>query len=50
MQSMFESEDGSGDAAFPVDEDTKKKIDELGSAVDAPSKGRDGSMQKKLFG
>ena len=50
MQSMFESEDGSGVAAFPVDEDTKKKIDELGSAVDAPSKGRDGSMQKKLFG
>ncbi len=50
MQSLFESEGSSGDAAFPVDEDTKRRIDELGSAVDAPSKGRDGSMQKKLFG
>lgn len=50
MQSMFESEEASGDVSFPLDEDTRKKIDELGSAVDAPSRGKDGSMQKTLFG
>ncbi|MCK5043366.1 MAG: DNA mismatch repair protein MutS, partial [Candidatus Aenigmarchaeota archaeon] len=50
MQSMFESEEASDDMSFSVDEDTRKRIDELGSAVDVPSKGKDGSMQKKLFG
>ena len=50
MQSMFESEEASDDMSFSVDEDTRKRIDELGSAVDVPSKGKDGSMQKTLFG
>ncbi|NOQ55426.1 MAG: DNA mismatch repair protein MutS, partial [Nanohaloarchaea archaeon] len=49
MQALFEAEDGSGDVVMPVDNDTRKLIDDLGANVDGPSRDGNGRRQKTLF-
>ncbi|MBW6462471.1 MAG: DNA mismatch repair protein MutS [DPANN group archaeon] len=49
MQALFEAEDNYGAMFSPVDNNTKKLIDDLGSRVDMPSRDKNGRRQKTLF-